>query len=138
MCADETSISYSSKSISDPCAILSTQIFRILLLSFKGINCPLMSQKHRALILGTAPTPITWIAMIQTIPHFQINGEKIESTGNIKYLGVQHDGSINRKEQINVAISKSFPGTGTLKVIEKLFSAAKNPKDVLEHSRSAV
>ena len=41
-----------------------------------------------------------------SFPLFQINGDEIESTGNIKYLGVQIDPSLNWKEKINVAIGK--------------------------------
>ena len=47
----DTSIPYSSKCRYITCAMLSTQIFRILVYGFREINCLLMLQKHRTLSL---------------------------------------------------------------------------------------
>ena len=47
-----------------------------------------------------------------SFPPFQINGDKIDSTGNINYLGVQIDPSLNWKEKINVTIGTISRGTG--------------------------
>lgn len=41
-------------------------------------------------------------------PFFRINGEKIESTDNIKFRGAQIGLSLNLKEQINVGIRYDF------------------------------
>ena len=57
-----------------------------------------------------------------SFPLFQINGDEIESTGNIKYLGFQIDPSLNWKEQINVAIGKISRGIGMLKYSKRYLS----------------
>ena len=51
----------------------------------------------------------------KNFPFFQINGEKMESEVNFKYLGVQIDASLNWKVQINLAIGKISRGIGMLK-----------------------
>ena len=57
-----------------------------------------------------------------SFPLFQINGDEIKSTGNIKYLRVQIDPSLNWKEQINVAIGKISRGIGMLKYSKRYLS----------------
>ena len=57
-----------------------------------------------------------------TLKIFQINGDEIDSTGNIKYLGVQIAPSLNWKEQINVAIGKISRGIGMLKYSKRYLS----------------
>ena len=75
------------------------------------------------MILGTVPNLRRLDSNdSNSFPLFQINGDEIESTGNIKYLGVQIDPSLNWKEQINVAIGKMSRGIGMLKYAKRYLS----------------
>ena len=79
--------------------------------------------KTQSMILGTVPNLRRLDSNdSNSFPLFQINGDEIESTGNIKYLGVQIDPSLNWKEQINVAIGKISRGIGMLKYAKRYLS----------------
>ena len=95
--------------------------------------------KTQCMILGTVPN-LTRLDSNRSnsFPFFQINGDEIESTGNIKYLGVQIDPSLNWKEQIDVAIGKISRGIGMLKYSKRYLSLQTIQKDVLQHSRFAL
>ena len=73
----------------------STQIFRILARGFGVITSLLMWQKQ-SMILGTVPNLRRLDCNdSNSFSLFQINGDEIESTGDIKYLGAQIDLSLN-------------------------------------------
>ena len=114
MHGDDTSISYSSKSVSNLCNAINSDL-QNLSSWLQGNKLSLSVVKTQSMILGT-------VANLRRLdyndsnsfPLFQINGDEIESTGNIKYLGVQVDPSLNWKEQINFPIAKISRGIGML------------------------
>ena len=118
MYADDTSISYSSKCIYDLCNGINSDLQNLSswLQGNKLSLSPLNVAKTQSIILGTVPNLRRLDSNdSNSFPLFQINGDEIESTGNIKYLGVKIDPSLNWKEQINVAIGKISRGIGMLK-----------------------
>ena len=122
MYADDTSISYSSKSISDLSNAINLDL-QDLSAWLQGNKLSLNVAKTQSMILGTAPNLKKLDYSDSTnFPLFEINEEKIESTCKIKYLGVQIDPFLNWKEQINVAIGKISRGIGMLKYSKKYLS----------------
>ena len=119
MYADDTSISYSLKSVSDLCNAINSDL-QNLSSWLQGNKLSLYVAKTQSMILGTVPNLRRLDSNdSNSFPLFQINGNEIESTGNIKYLGVQIDPSLNWKEQINVAIGKISRGIGMLKYAKR-------------------
>ena len=97
--ADDTSISYFSKSVSDLCNAINSDL-QNLSSWLQGNKLSLNVAKTQSMILGTVPNPRRLDSNdSNSFPLFQINGDEIESTGNIKYLGVQIDPSLNWKEE---------------------------------------
>ena len=122
MYADDTSISYSSKSVSDLCNAINSDL-QNLSSWLQGNKLSLNVAKTQSMILGTVPNFRRLDSNdSNSFPLFQINGDEIESTGNIKYLGVQIDPSLNWKEQINIAIGKISRGIGMLKYAKRYLS----------------
>ena len=123
MYADDTSISYSSKSVSDLCNAINLDL-QNLSSWLQGNKLSLNVSKTQSMILGTVPNLRRLDCNdSNSFPLFQMNVDEIESTGNIKYLGVQIDPSLNWKEPINVAISRISPrGKGMLKNSKRYFS----------------
>ena len=70
------------------CTIVSTQIFRIFVRGFREINCLLNDVKTHSMIIGPPPNLRRLDCDDSSnAPLFQVNEEKVESAGNIKYLG---------------------------------------------------
>ena len=79
--------------------------------------------KTQSMIFGTVPSLRRLDCNdSNSFPFFRINGDEIESTGNMKYLGVQIDPSLSWKEQMNVAIGKISRGIGMLKYSKRYLS----------------
>ena len=93
--------------------------------------------KTQSTILGTAPNRIgTYRDTLTSFPPFQINYDKIESTDNIKYVGLKIDPSLNWKEHITTIASKISRGIGMLKyskrclplhAIQRMYSSIVDP-----------
>ena len=119
---NQRSISYSSKSVSDLCNAINWDL-QNLSSWLQGNKLSLNVAKTQSMILGTVPNLRRLDSNdSNSFPLFQISGDEIESTGNIKYLGVQIDSSLNWKEQINVAIGKISRGIGMLKYAKRYLS----------------
>ena len=96
--------------------MLSTQILKVVVLWFQGNKLTLNVVKTQSMILGTETNLRGIFCETSTsFPLFQINDDKIESTDNIKYLGLKIDSSLNWRGQINTISSKILRGKGILK-----------------------
>ena len=135
---NDTSISYSSKSVSHLCNAINSDL-QNLSSWLQGNKLSLNVAKTHSMIVGTVPNlrrldsndSNSYQTLVNSLPNqtfqqfkqftkpnlFQINGDEIESTCNIKYLGAQIDPSLNWKEQVNVAIGKISRGIGMLKYL---------------------
>ena len=105
MYADDTSISCSSRSITDLTNALNEDVQNISMWH-QGDNLTLNVVKTHS-NFDTEPTLRKLDCNNSTnFPLIQINGERIESTDNIKYLGMKIDLLLSRKKLINEAIVK--------------------------------
>ena len=97
---DDTSISYSTRSVTDVTNAISSDLQELSI--WLQRNKPTLNVvKTQGMIFGSEPNlkriyrdTSTWF------PLFQIKDDKIESTDNIKYLGLKIDPSLNWKEQL--------------------------------------
>ena len=106
MCADDTSISYSSRSVTDLSKTINSDL-EDLSLWLQGNRLTLNVVKTQSMIFGTEHNLRRIFRDTSTsFPLFQINDDKIEFTNYIKYLGLKIDSSLNWKEQINTISSK--------------------------------
>ena len=115
MYAGDTSISYSSRSVTNLTDAINSDL-KDLSLWLQGNKLTLNVVKTQSMIFGTEPNLRRIFRDTSTcFPLFQINDDKIESTDNIKYLGINIDPSLNWIEQINTVRSKISGRIGMLK-----------------------
>ena len=122
MYADDTSISYSSRSVTDLTQVINTDLDSIRLW-LEGNKLSLNVARTQSMILGSGVRLRSLGLNDDTAsPDFQINEERIAFTSNVKYLCVQIDSQLIWKEHITVALSKISQGTGMLKYSKKFMS----------------
>ena len=122
MYADDTSISYSSKYVTDLTQVINTDLNNIRLW-LMGNKLSLNVAKTQSMILGSG-VRLRKLGLNDTTvgPDFQINEDRIAFTSNVKYLGVQIDSQLSWKEHITVALNKISRGVGMLKYSKKYLS----------------
>ena len=99
MYADDTSISYSLRSV--------TNLINAINSDLQVNRLTLNVVKTKSMIFGTEPNLRRIFRDTSTsFPLFQINDDKIESTDDIKYFWLKIDPSLNCNEQINTISSK--------------------------------
>ena len=119
MYADDRSISYSSRSVTDLTNAINSDV-KVLSLWLQGNKLTLYVVKTQSRIFGTEPNLRRIFRDSSTrFPPFQINDDKNESTDTVKYHGLKFDPSLNWKEQINTISSKISRGRGILKHSKK-------------------
>ena len=115
MYADDTSIFFSSRSVTDLTNAINSDL-KDLSLWLQGNKLTFNVVKTQSIIFGTEPNLRRIFRRTSTsFPPFQINDDKIESTDNIKNLGLKTDSSLNWKEQITTISNKISRGIGMLK-----------------------
>ena len=122
MYADDTSISYSSRSVTDLTQVINTDLDSIRLW-LEGNKLSLNVTKTQSIILGSR-VRLRSLGLNDDMasPDFQINEDRIAYKSNVKYLGVQIDSQLSWKEHITVALSKISRGVGMLKYSKKFLS----------------
>ena len=122
MYADDTSISYSSRSVTDLTQVINADLDGIRLW-LEGNKLSLNVAKTQSMILGSGVRLRSLGRNDDTAsPDFQINEDRIAFKSNVKYLGVQVDSQLSWKEHITVALSKISGGVGMLKYSKKFLS----------------
>ena len=122
MYADDTSISYSSRSVTDLTQVINADLDSIRLW-LEGNKLSLNVAKTQSMILGSGVRLRSLGRNDDTAsPDFQINEDRIAFKSNVKYLGVQIDSQLSWKEHITVALSKISRGVGMLKYSKKFLS----------------
>ena len=113
MYADDTSISYSSKSVDEINSAILDDLSN-LKLWLEGNELSLNVSKAQAMLIGS------W-AKLQNIsigddirPKFVIDDEVAPMINEAKYLGIKIDKTLNWKEHINIITSKISRGIGML------------------------
>ena len=121
MYADDTSISFSSRSVTDLTNAINSDL-QDLSLWLQGNKLTLNVVKTYSMIFGTEPNlRRIYCDSSTSFPLFQINDDKIDSTENIIYLGLKIDPSLKWKEQITAIIIKISQGIGMLKYSKRYF-----------------
>ena len=128
MYGDDTSISYSSRSVTDLSQVIKTDLDRIRLwfeglwLSFEN-TVSLNVTKTQSMILGSG-VRLRSLGFNDEMasPDFQINEDRIAYKSNLQYIGVQIDSQLSWKEHITVALSKISRGVGMLRYSKKFQS----------------
>ena len=120
MYADDTSISYSSRSVTDLTQVINTDLDSIRLW-LEGNKLSLNVAKTQSMILGVQLRSLGQNNDTAS-PDFQINEDRIAFKSNVKYLGVQIDSQLSWEEHITVALSKISRGVGMLKYSKKFLS----------------
>ena len=106
MYADDTSISYSLRSVTNLINAINSDL-KDLSLWLQVNRLTLNVVKTKSMIFGTEPNLRRIFRDTSTsFPLFQINDDKIESTDDIKYFWLKIDPSLNCNEQINTISSK--------------------------------
>ena len=122
MYADDTSISYSSGSVTDLTQVITTDLDSIRLW-LEGNELSLNVAKTQSMILGSGVRLRSVGRNNDTAsPDFQINEDRIAFKSNVKYLGVRIDSELSWKEHMTVALSKISRGVGMLKYSKKFLS----------------
>ena len=104
--ADDMSISYSSRSVTDLTQVINTDLDSIRLW-LEGNKLSLNVAKTQSMILGSGARLRSLGRNDDTASSdFQINEDRIAFKSNVKYLGVQIDSQLSWKEHITVALSK--------------------------------
>ena len=127
MYADDTSISYSSRSVNDLTQVINTDLDSIRLW-LEGNQLSLNVAKIQSMILGSG-VRLRSLGQNDDMasPDFQINEDRIAFKSNVKYLGVQIDSQLSWKEHITVTLSKISRGVGysknflSLKTVQKMY-----------------
>ena len=103
MYADDTSISHSSRSVTDLTNAINSdlQVNKDLSISLQGNKLAPNVVKTQSMTFGTEPNLKMIYRDASTSFHlFQINDGKLESTDNIKYLGLKLILHYNRKSKL--------------------------------------
>ena len=122
MYANDASISYSSRSVTDLTQVINTDLDSIRLW-LEGNKLSLNVTKTQSMIMGSG-VRLQSLGLNDDMasPDFQINGDRIAYKRNVKYLDVQIDSQLSWKEHITVAISKISRGVGMLTYPKKFLS----------------
>ena len=119
MYADDMSISYSSRSVTDLTQVINTDLDSIRLW-LEGNKHSLNVAKTQGMISGSGLRLRSLGRNDDTAsPNFQINEDRIAFKSNVKYLGVQIDSKLSWKEHMTVALSKISRGVGMLQYSKK-------------------
>ena len=122
MYGDDTSISYSSRSVTDLTQVINTDLDSIRLW-LEGNKLSLNVAKTQSMILGSGLRLRSLGPNDDTAsPNFEINEDRIACKSNVKYLGVQIDSKPSWNEHIIVALSKISRGVRMLKYSKKFMS----------------
>ena len=125
MYADDTSISYSSKSIEDLTETLNNEL-KCLKEWLQGNKLSLNVTKTQAMVIGSRPNLKKIGENTVGSPAFVIDDSPVELVDSIKYLGVQVDQYLVWDEQIKSVQAKVSRSLGFLKYAKKFL-----PKTVL-------
>ena len=118
MYADDTSISYSSKSLEDINQTLNCEL-SLLKQWLQGNKLSLNVLKTQALVVGSKPKIKKIADKIVDPPQFLIGDSQVENVDQTKYLGVIIDKNLNWDEHINSLRTKVSRGIGFLKYSRK-------------------
>ena len=122
MYADDTSISYSSRSVTDLTQVINTDLDSICLW-LEDNKLSLNVAKTQSMILGSGVRLRSLGRNDDTAsPDFQINQDRIAFKSNVNYLGVQIDSQLSWKEHITVVLNNISRGVGMLKYSKKFLS----------------
>ena len=118
MYADDTSISYSSKSVDEINSAINDDLSN-LKLWLEGNKLSLNVTKTQAMLIGSR-------AKLQNIsnsdvisPKFVIDDEVVPMINEAKYLGIQIDKTLGWKEHINIIAAKISRGIGMLRYAKR-------------------
>ena len=125
MYADDTSISFTAKSVNDLNMTLNKDL-NSLRKWLQGNKLSLNVLKTQAIVIGSRPNLKKISTKLVEPPSFSIGGLEVEMVDNVKYLGVQIDRHLAWDEHIHFVRSKVSRAIGFLKYAKKLL-----PKDTL-------
>ena len=126
MYADDTSISFTAKSVSDLNMMLN-KVLNYLRKWLQGNKLSLNVLKTQAMVIGSRPNLKKISTKLVEPPSFSIGGSEVEMVDNVKYLGVQIDRHLAWEEHIHFIRSKVSRAIGFLiKYAKKLL-----PQDTL-------
>ena len=110
MYAYDTSISYSSRYVTDLTQVVNTDLDSTRLW-LEDNKLSLNVTKTQSMILGSGiRLRSLGLSNDTASPNFQINEDRIAYKSNVKYLGAQIDSQLSWKEHITVALSKISQG----------------------------
>ena len=104
MYADDTSISFTAKSVNDLNMRLNKE-FDSLRKWFQGNKLSLNVLKTQAMVIGSRPNLKKISTKLVKPPSFTIGGSDVEMVGNVKYFGVQIDRHLAWDEHIHLVRS---------------------------------
>ena len=118
MYADDTSISYSSKSVDEINSAINDGLSN-LKLWLEGNKLSLNVTKTQAMLIGSR-TKLQNISNSDVIsPKFVIDDEVVPMINEAKYLGIQIDKTLGWKEHINIIAAKISRGIGMLRYAKR-------------------
>ena len=123
--ADDTSISFTAKSVNDLNMTLNKELDS-LRKWLQGNKLSLNVLKTQAMVIGSRPNLKKISTKLVEPPSFTIGGSDVEMVGNVNYLGVQIDRHLAWDEHIHFIRSKVSRTIGFLKYAKKLL-----PQDTL-------
>ena len=119
MYADDTSISFTAKSVNDLNMTLNKELDS-LRKWLQGNKLSLNVLKTQAMVIGSRPNLKKISTKLVEPPSFTIGGSDVDMVGNVKYLGVQIDRHLAWDEHIQFVRSKVSRAIGFLKYAKKL------------------
>ena len=125
MYADDTSISFTEKSVNDLNMTLNKELDSVRKW-LQGNKLSLNVLKTQAMVVGSRPNLEKISTKLVEPPSFSIGGSDVEMVGNVKYLGVQIDRHLAWDEHIQFVRSKVSRAIGFLQYAKKLL-----PQDTL-------
>ena len=114
MYADDTSISYASKSIGELNTVINRDL-DCLNKWLQGNNLSLNVVKTQAMVIGSQPNLKKIADKSVEMPSFSIGDSVNDLVKNVEYLGVQLDSNLNWNQHMKVLCSKVSRAIGFLK-----------------------
>ena len=119
MYADDTSISFTARSVNDLNLTMNKELDS-LRKWLQGNKLSLNVLKTQAMVIGSRPNLKKISTKLVEPPSFSIGGSEVEMVDNVKYLGVQIGRHLSWDEHIHFVRSKVSRAIGFLKYAKKL------------------
>ena len=119
MYADDTSISFTARSVNDLNLTMNKELDS-LRKWLQGNKLSLNVLKTQAMVIGSRPNLEKILTKLVEPPSFSIGCLEVEMVDNVKYLGVHIDRHLSRDEHIHFVRSKVSHAIGFIKYAKKL------------------